>query len=119
MNRARMQGDGNTWQSPPGYRLIHDYARNLPGIELMTVQTEGSLATSFVQGRKIESSLKHTDAEFWRLYQFSFLEGSPYGAADVSSAASSSSSTRRAGRSSSATDRPSGSTSTPMGSASR
>ena len=86
MSRARMQGDGNTWQSPPGYRLIHDYARNLPGIELMTVQTEGSLATSFVQGRKIESTLKHTDAEFWRLYQFSFLEGSPYGAADVTSA---------------------------------
>ena len=44
-----MQGDGNTWQSPPGYRLIHDYARNLPGVELMTVQTGGSLATSFVR----------------------------------------------------------------------
>jgi putative ABC transport system permease protein len=85
MSRARMQGDGNTWQSPPGYRLIHDYARNLPGIELMTVQTEGSLATSFVRGSKIESTLKHTDAEFWRVYQFSFLEGSSYGAADVTS----------------------------------
>jgi putative ABC transport system permease protein len=86
MRRARMQGDGNTWQSSPGYRLVHDYARNLPGVERMTVQTDGSVATSFVQGRKIESSLKHTDAEFWQVYQFNFLEGSPYGAADVSSA---------------------------------
>ena len=80
MCRARMQGNGNTWQSSPGYRLIHDYARKLPGVELMTVQTGGSLATSFVDGRKIESTLKHTDAEFWRVYQFAFLEGSPYGA---------------------------------------
>ena len=86
MERARMQGDGSTWQSPPGYRLIHDYARNLPGVELMTVQTGSTLATSFVQGRKIESQLKHTDAEFWRVYQFSFLEGSPYSTADVGSA---------------------------------
>jgi putative ABC transport system permease protein len=86
MNRARMRGDGNTWQSSPGYRLIHDYGRNLPGVDLMTVQTGGSLAVSFVGGRKIESTLKHTDAEFWRVYQFAFLEGSAYGAADVSSA---------------------------------
>jgi putative ABC transport system permease protein len=86
MNRARMQGNGNTWQSSPGYRLIHDYARNLPGVESMTVQTGGSLATSFVDGRKIESTLKHTDAEFWRVYQFTFLEGSAFGQADVDSA---------------------------------
>ena len=83
MTRARMQGDGNTWQSPPGYRLVHDYARNLPGVELMTVQTGGGTATSFVDGRKIESTLKHTDAEFWRVYQFAFLEGAPYAKADV------------------------------------
>lgn len=86
MNRARMQGNGSTWQSSPGYRLIHDYARNLPGVELMTVQTGGALATSFVEGRKIESTIKHTDAEFWRVYQFAFLEGSAFGAADVDSA---------------------------------
>jgi len=86
MSRARMQGDGNTWQSAPGYKLVNDYARQLPGVELMTVQTAGSLATSFVDGRKIESTLKHTDAEFWRVYQFAFLEGSAYGGADVDSA---------------------------------
>ena len=86
MSRARMRGDGNTWQSSPGYRLINDYARNLPGVELMTVQTGGSLAVSFVGGRKIESTLKHTDAEFWRVYQFAFVEGSPFATADVESA---------------------------------
>jgi putative ABC transport system permease protein len=105
MERARMQGDGSTWQSSPGYRLIHDFARNLPGIELMTVQTGSTLATSFVDGRKIESQLKHTDAEFWRVYQFSFLEGSPYTSADATA--------------SSTASLPSGATSTPTGSDSR
>ena len=86
MDRARMQGGDNTWQSPPGYRLIHEFARDLPGIELMTVQTGGHLATSFVDGRKIESDLKHTDGEFWQVYQFDFLEGGPYTTADVETA---------------------------------
>jgi putative ABC transport system permease protein len=86
MNMARMQGGGSTWQSPAGYKLIHDYARNLPGVELMTVQTNSKLAVSFVDGRKIESQLKHADANFWKLYQFTFLEGGPFGAGDVESA---------------------------------
>jgi len=86
MSRARMQGEGSTWQSDPGYRLISEFARGLPGVELMTVQTGGSLVTSFLEGRKIESTLKHTDGEFWRVYQFEFLEGGPYSPADVESA---------------------------------
>jgi putative ABC transport system permease protein len=86
MNMARMQGGGSTWQSPAGYKLIHDYARNLPGVELMTVQTNSKLAVSFVDGRKIESQLKHADANFWKLYQFTFLEGGPFSAGDVESA---------------------------------
>lgn len=86
MERARLQGDGNTWQSPPGYRLIHEFARDLPGIELMTVQSGGTLVTSFVDGRKIESDLKRTDGQFWELYRFSFIEGAPYTTADVDTA---------------------------------
>jgi putative ABC transport system permease protein len=86
MERARLQGDGATWQSPPGYRLIQEFARNLPGVELMTVQTGGTLVTSFVDGRKIESDLKHTDGEFWQLYHFTFVEGGPYTTADVETA---------------------------------
>lgn len=83
MTRARMRGDNNTWQSDAGYKLVHDYARNLPGVALMTVQTSGSLVGSFVDGRKIESTLKHTDAAFWSVYRFTFLEGAPYNEADV------------------------------------
>lgn len=86
MSRARMEGDENTWQSPPGYRLVHEFARNLPGVELMTVQTGTTMATSFVDGRKIESDLKHTDGNFWKLYQFAFVEGGPYTDADVETA---------------------------------
>jgi len=86
MKRARMQGGDNTWQSPPGYRLIEEFARNLPGVEVMTVQTGGTLATSFMDGRKIESTLKHTDGAFWQVYQFAFLEGGPYTDADVGTA---------------------------------
>lgn len=83
IDMARMRGQGNTWQSPPGYKLIEEYTRNLPGVERMTVQTRGHLATSYLGETKIESTMKYTDADFWRVYQFDFVEGSPYGDSDV------------------------------------
>jgi putative ABC transport system permease protein len=83
IDMARMRGNGNTWQSPPGYKLIDEYTRHLPGVERMTVQTNGSLATSYLGGKKIESTMKYTDAEFWQVYQFDFVEGGPYGDSDV------------------------------------
>ena len=41
---------------------------------------------SYIDGRKIASSLKRTDDEFWRILDFTFLEGGPYGTADVAEA---------------------------------
>ena len=86
IGRVMMRGPSRSSRSTAGYRLIHDYARNLPGVERMTVHTSPGLASSFVDGRKIESQIKYTDGEFWQVYQFTFLEGSPYTTADVETA---------------------------------
>ena len=80
---AEMSGETRTWNGSPGYRLLDQYARNLPGVEQMAVTSNFGQVTSYVNGTKIKSYLKRTDAAFWQVLAFHFLEGGPYNADDV------------------------------------
>ena len=86
VHEAVMYGPHSTWQSSAGYKLLDTYARNLPGVERLSLYTGDRTVHSYVNGDKIESSLKRTDDEFWRILDFSFIEGGPYGTSDVAEA---------------------------------
>ncbi len=82
LTRMQMHGDRSNWFSGPGYRFIDTYARDLPGVERMTVVSGVDDAVTFLDGRKIVSGVRHADAEFWRVMQFTFLEGAAFSAGD-------------------------------------
>jgi putative ABC transport system permease protein len=84
--QAVMYGPHNTWSSRGGFKLFDKYARNLPGVERLSIFEGNRTVQSYVDGRKIASSLKRTDDEFWRILEFTFLEGGPYGTADLAEA---------------------------------
>ena len=42
------------------------YARDLPGVERLSIFSGGGTVHSYLGGQKIESTLKRTDGEFWR-----------------------------------------------------
>ncbi|HSK08891.1 MAG TPA: FtsX-like permease family protein [Vicinamibacterales bacterium] len=84
--RASMLGEHNTWNSGPGYRLLDKYARNLPGVERFSISSTPGGAQSFLGGRRITLQLRRTDAEYWRILEFDFLEGGPFNAQDVAEA---------------------------------
>jgi putative ABC transport system permease protein len=86
VHNAVMYGPHSTWQSNAGFKLFDIYARNLPGVERLSLYTGDGTVNSYIDGQKIESSLKRTDDEFWRILDFSFIEGGPYGTADVAEA---------------------------------
>ena len=86
VHNAVMYGPHSTWQSNGGYKLFNTYARNLPGVERLSLYTGVGRAHSYIDGQKIESGLKRTDDEFWRILDFTFIEGGPYGTADVAEA---------------------------------
>jgi putative ABC transport system permease protein len=81
--RARMTGDRNSWTSMPGYFLLDRYARGLPGVERMAVFSFPQTVYSYQGGQRIKSFLKRTDAEYWRVLDFPFLEGGPFTDQDV------------------------------------
>ena len=114
-----MYGPHSTWSSSGGFKLFDKYARNLPGVERLSIYEGGRTVHSYVDGRKIASSLKRTDDEFWQILDFTFLEGGPYRHRRMSPRRGSSrSSTRRRGSGSSTGGRRSGRPSRPTASGS-
>lgn len=65
----------------PGYALLAPVLRDLPGAEATSLVRLQHTVVSYVGGRRIESWLKGTDAAYWRILDFDFVEGGPYGEA--------------------------------------
>ncbi len=82
---AKISGPSFTSTGDPGYRLLDEYARGLPGVEKLSITTTPRTVASFVRGERIESSLRRADGAFWEIMEFDFLEGGPYTASDEES----------------------------------
>jgi putative ABC transport system permease protein len=83
---ARMSGGGSRWQSEPGYLFLDRYQRDLPGVERMSIFSTPVVVNSYLNGRRIQSSLKRTDADYWKILDFELLEGAPFNEDDLRSA---------------------------------
>jgi putative ABC transport system permease protein len=82
LERMKMAGDRSNWHSGPGFKFADRYARDLPGVERMSIYTGYSGASTFLDGRKLVLRTRFTDAEYWRIMEFDFLEGGPYTTTD-------------------------------------
>lgn len=80
---AALYGDSFVRSGGVGYALLQQCARDLPHVEQFSLFTFPATAYSFVNGSRVESILKRTDGEFWRILDFDFVEGRPYTDADV------------------------------------
>ncbi len=80
---VRMEGDDSQSTGPGGFKLYDQYLRDIPGVERMSVLTTPQHVVSYWNGTRIQSALKRTDADFFRILDFRFLEGEPFGDADV------------------------------------
>ena len=83
---AVMYGPNSTWSSRPGFKLLDRHARDLPGAERLSLFENGHTVHSYINGKKISSVVKRTDDEYWRILDFQFVEGGPFGTADVAEA---------------------------------
>lgn len=81
--RVLMWGPHGQMSGIGGFKLFDRYARDLPGVERLTLFSPSGNTPSYVGGRKISVETKWTDAEFWQVFDFTFLEGAPYTAEAV------------------------------------
>lgn len=64
--------------SPPGYELLDKYVRTLHNAEKVAIYTREQSLTVYNSGGTIAISMKQTDAAFWDILDFHFLEGRPF-----------------------------------------
>lgn len=80
-----MRGERFTSTTEPGYAFLDRWVRpmaELPQVERVALVTSPSTGVSYLAGRKIESRLRRTDGEYWRILDFTFVEGGPFTNAD-------------------------------------
>jgi len=75
------------WCCQGSFAFYDRFARDLPGVSLLSIYSDTSRGTSYVNGQKILSSVKRTDANFWKILAFEFVEGRPYTAQEFEDAA--------------------------------
>jgi putative ABC transport system permease protein len=66
----------------PGYRFVDKYVRGLSKAEATSIFTASSAMVMYHDRRKIETHIRRTDGEYWRILDFKFLEGGPFTDAD-------------------------------------
>ena len=66
----------------PGYKFLNLYMRPIAGAEAISISTSPDTLTMYHGNRKIETHLRRTDASYWSIVDFDFLEGGPYTAED-------------------------------------
>jgi putative ABC transport system permease protein len=73
--RVSLRGKEATETMNPGFKFLDSYVRPLPGIEAFGMTSEPTMTATYVGGSRIDVVLRHTDAPFWQITRFRFLEG--------------------------------------------
>jgi putative ABC transport system permease protein len=74
---AMMWGKEGMTVGGPGYKFLAAYVKPLPNIECASASTMNEAVSSFKDGYEVKLQLKRTDGEFWKILDFTFLEGGP------------------------------------------
>ncbi len=86
IEHAKMYGPQDANIGHPGYKLLDTYMRNLPGVEMTSIFAVQTIVSMYSAGIDLKPYLKRTDGEFWRILDFTFLEGGPFTADDEKNA---------------------------------
>lgn len=74
----QLRAENNSSTGFLGYGFLDRYARNLPGVEKMSIFEQVGYKDAYRNSEKISLYVKRADGEFWQIHEFNFLEGSPF-----------------------------------------
>ncbi|KQS30813.1 ABC transporter permease [Dyadobacter sp. Leaf189] len=63
---------------PAGFGFLVKHAKSLKSAERVSIFSNFSFSNTYVNGKRIKLNTKYTDADFWYVTGFEFLEGKPY-----------------------------------------
>ncbi|GGB83021.1 ABC transporter permease [Dyadobacter sediminis] len=65
-------------QGPASFKFLTQYAKSLKTPEKVAISSMFGFTNAYVNGKRIKLNTKYTDADFWHVMDFEFLEGKPY-----------------------------------------
>lgn len=69
------KGPHSAINSPLGYKLIEKYLKPMKSVEMVAAVTLPRTVSVYQQGRVSELEMRNTDAEYWRVLDFTVLAG--------------------------------------------
>ncbi|MEM8523538.1 MAG: FtsX-like permease family protein [Bacteroidota bacterium] len=69
--------------SSVGWYLLNEYLRDLEQVERYSFSSGGRTFDFFLNGKKMSLSGNYTDAGFWQIYDYDFVEGQAYGVQQI------------------------------------
>ncbi len=76
-------GPNTSSQTNPSYSFLERFVRPMRTPERVSVSTGGGSTVAYVGNTKLKLDQKYTDAAFWQVLDFDFLEGRAYSPAEV------------------------------------
>lgn len=68
----------STSTSNPSFKLLDEYLRDMPYVEMASFYSPDHNFDIFLNSNKLNFAGVYTDAEYWEIFDFKFLEGGPY-----------------------------------------
>lgn len=82
VERMRLAGEGSISISSPGFAFLEDATADLPGVENVSLYSNGSGETLYRDGDKHTFQVRYTDGAYWQIFDFTFLHGSAFSSED-------------------------------------
>lgn len=76
-------GGASTWNDGVGHQFYTRYVVPLQTPDDRSFFSRNATAVSYQTGSKVESQMRRTDASYWRILDFTFLDGRPISQDDV------------------------------------
>lgn len=73
----------STSTSDAGFAFLNEYCRNVEGSETQAFFSPGSSFDIFIKNKKLTFIGIYADANLWKILDFTFLEGKPFGETEV------------------------------------
>lgn len=78
VERMVMSDSSSMSSGPMSFKFLTDYAKTLKTAECVTIFSYFSGSNAYVGSNKIKLNITFSDADFWRVANFDFVEGKPF-----------------------------------------
>jgi putative ABC transport system permease protein len=80
---VEMYGEDFHMTTTPSFYFLANHVRTMKTPEMVSIHSRPVTINEYVRNKKLELSLRFTDAEFWDIVEMDFAEGRPYDRAAV------------------------------------